>query len=370
MSHQICSRCIMDTTDPKITFDADGVCSHCHSYDAVEKTWPLKTYLAEDKISQVLEKVKTSKSGQYDSIVGLSGGVDSSYVAYLAHQHGLNPLCVHLDNGWNSELAVSNIHNIVKKLNFDLHTHVIDWNEFRSLQRAFFKAHVVDIEVLSDHAICAVIINLAKKHNIKYVLSGANFATEAVMPKSWVHRKQDLKNIRHINKLYGELPMKTFPQASTLRHVLLMYGLGYKVMKPLNYIDYNKKEAMQLLKDKFDWRPYGGKHYESLFTKFYQAHILPNKFNIDKRKAHLSTLVLSKQMTREEALEELSKPLYDPEELEQDKAYVLKKLGLTPEWFEDYMKAPPRSHYEFKSDEKTFQFLALIRDRFFGASVS
>ncbi|MES2528815.1 MAG: N-acetyl sugar amidotransferase [Bdellovibrionota bacterium] len=366
MAHQqICTRCVMDTTDPKITFDDQGVCNHCHDYDNILKNWPLKQYIQNDELGKLFATIKEKQKGEkYDCIIGLSGGVDSSYIAWMASQYNLRPLCVHLDNGWNSELATFNIHSIVEKLGFDLVTHVIDWEEFRELQRAFFKAGVIDIELLSDHAIFGVIIELARKHNIKYILSGANIATEAVMPKAWVHRKQDLANIKDIFKKFGEGKLKTFPQVSTMKHGILMYGLGYKVVKPLNLIDYHKDEAKKLLQEKLDWRDYGGKHYESIFTKFYQAHILPVKFNVDKRKAHLSTLINSGQISRDAALQELKKPLYDPKELKEDTEFVLKKLHLSSDWFEKYLHEKPISHYEYKTDQWLFDILSKLRDRF------
>ena len=361
--NKVCTRCVMDTTDKFITFDEQGVCSHCHAYETIVKEWDLDNLIKNKKFESTIQKIKEDGTGKdFDCIVGLSGGVDSSYIAWLCKKNGLRPLCVHLDNGWNSELAVANIHSIVDRLGFDLYTHVIDWEEFKDLQRSFFKANVVDIELLSDHAIFGVIMDLAKKHNIKYILSGANIATEAIMPKSWVHRKQDLANIKSIQKQFGTRKIKSFPQVSTIEHVCSMYVLGYSVLKPLNKIEYNKKAAKEILIKELGWRDYGGKHYESIFTKFYQAYILPNKFNIDKRKAHLSTLINSNQMTKEEALEELKKPLYNNQDLESDTEYVCKKLGFTRQEFQDYMKAPARSHYEFDSDQWIFDLLVKIKN--------
>lgn len=366
MDTQVCTRCVMDTTDPNIVFDAQGVCNHCHSYDQAVKNWSPQELDSSSALKSLFETIKEEgRSKDYDCLIGLSGGVDSSYIALLAKRFNLKPLCVHLDNGWNSELATDNIHRIVEKCNFDLYTHVIDWEEFRELQKAFFRANVVDLEILSDHAIFGVIIQLARKHKIKHILSGANIATEFVMPKAWVHRKQDLANIKDINKKFGTIPLKTFPQVSTLKHVAFMYGLGHKVHKPLNLFRFDKKSAKQELQEQLGWRDYGGKHYESIFTKFYQAHILPKKFNIDKRKAHLSTLILSGQMTRESALDELKKPLYPADELEQDKEFVLKKLGFTTEWFDEYLNEKPRSHLEFATDQSIYNILLWVKNKFY-----
>lgn len=364
-NQQVCINCVMDRTDHFIRFNEEGVCNHCLDYKQMSQSWHLEQHIRNNDLIQLFDKIKAQgKNKQYDCIVGLSGGVDSSYIAYLVKEHGLRPLCVHLDNGWNSELAVANIHSIVNKLGFDLYTHVIDWDEFKDLQRSFFKADVVDIEVLSDHAIFGVIMQLAKKYKVKAILSGANIATEYVMPRSWVHRKQDLTNIRDIQKTYGSVKIKSFPQVSTLSHVFSMYVLKYKAYKPLNLIDYNKQAVKKLLQEKLGWRDYGGKHHESLFTKFYQAHILPVKFNIDKRKAHLSTLICSGQITKAEALEELKKPLYNPAELPQDFEFVCKKLDFTKDEMTAYLARPPRSHYEFKSDQWIFDILSWVQKKF------
>lgn len=354
----------MDNTDQFISFDQQGRCNHCKDYDQMNLTWNLDELVRNNSIEKLFEKIKSNgKNQQYDCLIGLSGGVDSSYIALLAKQYGLRPLCVHLDNGWNSELAVSNIHSIVQKCGFDLYTHVIDWEEFKDLQRSFFKAHVVDIEVLSDHAIFGVIMQLAKKYKIKSILSGANISTEYIMPRSWVHRKQDLTNIKDIQKKHGTLKIKSFPQVSTLNHVISMYLLGYKVYKPLNYIHYNKDNVKSVLAEKLDWRDYGGKHHESIFTKFYQAHILPIKFNIDKRKAHQSTLICSGQISREKALDELKKPLYNPAQLPQDLEFVCKKLEFTPSEMEAYLKSPPVSHFAYKSDQWVYDILSYIQKK-------
>lgn len=363
MAYQICSKCIMDTTDRLISFNSDGICSHCQDYAKLETQWNLQSALENKLLDAQMETIKSAgKSKEYDCIIGLSGGVDSSYVAYLAHKYKLRPLCVHLDNGWNSELAVANIHHIVKQFNFELYTHVINWEEFKDLQRSFFKADVVDIEVLSDHAIFGVIMQLAKKFGVKYILSGANHSTEAIMPKSWVHRKQDLANIRDIQKHFGTRPIKTFPQVSTLSHVISMYLLGFKVLKPLNLIDYKKDEVKKFLMEHMGWRDYGGKHYESIFTKFYQAHILPTKFNIDKRRAHLSSLVCSHQMTREEALKQIQAPLYEPRDLENDLEFVCKKLDFSIDEMKDYLKRPEVPHNHFKSDQGIYNILSSVKN--------
>ena len=362
---QACSRCILDTNDdPAITFDEKGVCSYCNKYDN-----ELKHQLFTDtrELERVINEIKAAGKGKpYDCIAGASGGVDSTYVAYLAKKHGLRPLVVHLDNGWDSELAVKNIENIVKKLDVDLYTHVIDWDEFRDLQLAFFKASVVDIELLSDHAIGAVLFHLAKKNDIKYVLSGYNVTTEGILPSPWIWPKHDLLNILDIHRKFGKLRLRTYPTMGLLQKVWYTVGAGIKNVPLLNYIDYSKKDAKETIIREMGWKDYGGKHYESIFTRFYQSYILPRKFGIDKRKAHLSTLICSGQITREEALEELKQPIYDPKKIEEDKEYVIKKLGLTPGEFEDIMRLPVKSHAEYRSytkgyDKRLAKFFAIMR---------
>lgn len=361
--YQICTRCIMDTTDPEIEFDSNGLCNHCKKYDELAKKRLFNDIEREKKLQEIIARIKKKGYGkEYDCIIGLSGGVDSSYIAYITKKYGLRPLAVHFDNGWDSELAVKNIENIVKKLGIDLRTYVIDWEEFKDLQLSFFKAGVVDIEMLTDHAITAAMYRLADEKGIKYILSGSNVVTEAIMPGSWAHRKSDLRNIEAIQKLYGTKKIKNFPTASALKLIFwYKFVKGIESISLLDYLPYIKKEAMAILEKELGWKYYGGKHYESVFTRFYQAYILPNKFGIDKRKAHLSTLICSGQITREEALDEIKEELYEPKKLVEDKEYVLKKLGLSKNDFEKYMATPPKSHLDYPSDETMFNFLKLIK---------
>ncbi len=350
--YQICTKCVMDTTDKEITFDNNGVCNHCTEYAERKKkliTDPIKREKAlEDIISKIKEAGKNKK---YDCIVGISGGVDSSYVAYLAKEWGLKVLLVHLDNGWDSELAVKNIENIVQKTGFDLYTLVINWEEFKDLQRSFFKADVVDLELLSDHAIFASVHTLTREYGIKYILSGENFVTEAIMPTSWNWRKADSKNIKAIHKLYGEVKLKTFPFMGTLKRLLHNKTGIAKSIKVLDYLDYNKENVMKILEDELDWKYYGGKHYESIFTRFYQGYILPKKFNIDKRKAHYSTLINSGQMLREEAIEDLKNEIYPIELQNEDFALVCKKLDFSADELSNYVNRSEISHESYGTDK-------------------
>lgn len=375
MNYQQCTFTIMDNiADPDITFDENGICNYVHEYKKAELD-VLTGAVGEEKLKQLAGTIKAKgRNKKYDCLIGLSGGVDSTYVAYLVKKLGLRPLAVHLDNGWNSELAVMNIENIIKKLDIDLYTLVVDWQEFKDIQVSYLKASVVDIEVVSDHAIFATMYQLARQHGIEFMISGTNVVTEQIMPSSWLYRKMDFANLKDIHRQFGKVKLKTYPTFDFKKHVYYSAILKLSPISILNYVPYNKQEVKKFITSELAWRDYGGKHYESLFTKFYQAYILPEKFKIDKRKAHLSTLICSGQITREEALKEMEVPLYPLADLEQDKAYVLKKLGLSKNEFEAIMQTPPRRHEEFKTDanlkqsymkllQKTQKFRQSIRSK-------
>jgi N-acetyl sugar amidotransferase len=361
--YQQCTRCILDThDDPNMVFDAQGVCNYCHQYDEMERTGVFKGEEGKRKLDELVAKIKEAGKGkEYDAITGISGGVDSTYLVLKAKELGLRLLVVHFDNGWNSELAVKNIENIVNKLGFDLYTYVVNWDEFKDLQLAYLKASVVDIEIPTDYAIFTTLYKLAIKYNIKYVLNGNNIVTEAILPKHWIYHKGDYVNVKAIHKAYGTVPLKTYPLLEMAQKKYYLEVKGIQSVTPLNYMEYNKKEVKETIKNELGWRDYGGKHYESIFTKFYQGYILPTKFGIDKRKAHLSNLICSKQMKREEALEELKKTLYDPEELKADKEYVLKKLGLSEAEFEAIMKLPPRKHTDFAVEGSIYDHYPILK---------
>lgn len=359
-SYRICTRCIMDTSDPQIVFDAAGVCNHCHEAATLLQRSLLPPAAARQELERIVARVKAAGQGHdYDCVIGLSGGVDSSYLAWLVKDLGLRPLAVHLDNGWNSELAVGNIERIVKRLDIDLYTHVIDWEEFRALQLAFFRASVVDIELLTDHAIAAVIYQVCRKHGIRYFFSGYNTATESVMPATWFHaNKLDSRNIRDIYRRHGDgQPLKTFPMLSLPGFLLMSAGRVPVNIPLLNYVPYDKAAALKLLEEKLGWVNYGGKHFESRFTRFYQAYILPRKFGVDKRRAHLSSLVYSGQLTREEALQQLATEIDPQGTLEAERDYVIKKLMMTQEEFAAYMAAPAVPHLQYRSWEGLRRFL-------------
>ena len=355
-----CTRCVLDTTAKDITFDEKGVCNYCHGYDKIA----VDTVLRDRKIIEaerdaIFERIKAEgKKQDYDCIIGLSGGVDSTYLCLLAKKLGLRPLIVHFDNGWNSELAVKNIENVVSKLDYPLKTYVADWEEFKDLQLAYFKASVVDIEVPTDHLIFASLYRIAKENGIKTILSGTNIVTEGVVPIGWnFTEKNDLVNLTNIHKKFGTKKLKNFPKLGIYQRYIYNNFYSIRSVPILNYFDYVKKDIKVVIQKELDWRDYGGKHYESIFTRFYQGYILPEKFNIDKRKMHLSSLICSGQMTRDEALKELEAPGYDPAMQAEDKTYVLKKLGLTNEEFQKMMDQPPVPHSVFGSqwDKKYFR---------------
>ena len=347
-----CNRCVMDTSDPDIVFDAQGVCNWC--LEAAERlsSFMLTGTQSERKLNNLIHAIQAEQRGKYDSILGLSGGVDSSYLAYWAYKAGLHPLTVHFDNGWNSEIAVSNIRKIVEVCGFDLQTYVINWQEFKDLQRSFLKAGVVDVEMLTDHAIMAALRRIMKQHRIRYILSGTNYATEHGLPPSWVWPKNDWINIRGIHRRFGIGALKTFPHVGFIEDLVFRgLKLGGKIVQPLDYMSYSKKEAIAKLSEEFDWRYYGGKHYESLFTKFYQAYILPTKFGIDKRRSHLSCLIRTGEITREEAIKELAEPLYDEVSLREDKTYICKKLSFSEAEFNALMQKAPHCHSDYPSGQ-------------------
>ncbi|EKQ51109.1 MULTISPECIES: N-acetyl sugar amidotransferase [unclassified Clostridium] len=352
--YQMCTRCVMDTTDQDIVFDSNGVCNNCKIGIKVFEEVKMKREGNANILNNIVEEIKKKgKNKKYDCIIGVSGGVDSSYVAYLVKQLGLSPLAVHLDNGWNSELAVENIRILLEKLNIDLYTYVINWEEFKNLQLAFLKASTPDSEIPTDHAIQSTLLKVAHKYDVKYIINGVNTTSESILPKTWSHGHQDWKYIKTINKLFGNKKLKTFPKYSFLD--IFYFNNIYKIKNIciLDYVDYNKNKAKSMLIEKYGWRDYGGKHYESVYTKFFQAYILPNKFNFDKRKAHLSSLISSNQISRDEALEELKEPLYDELALKDDMNYLVEKFGITEEQFEEIMKQECKYFWDYDSYEKS-----------------
>jgi len=365
-TYQRCARCIMDMTVPGIKFDQNGNCNYCTEYLGIYERMSADKKHRTAKLSQLTRAIKEAgKTKDYDCIVGVSGGLDSSYVLYIVvKQLGLRPLAVHLDNGWNSELSVSNIEKICKVLGADLYTHVIDWEEFKKMQLAFFRANVIDIEMLTDHAIQALLYKLANEKGIKYIMAGTNVANEGMrIPPGWVHVKLDSRNIRSICRKYGQgVRIKTFPIMGLFEYLKYLFVNRIRWESLLDCLDYSKENAIDILTKSAGWKPYEKKHYESIFTRFYQGYILLQKFGVDKRLMHYSTLICSGQMTRTEALAMMQRPPYENQsQLAEDKKYVLKKLGLNDEEFTNYLKAPGVPHDYYPSDKWLIEKLVALK---------
>lgn len=361
MNYQICSKTVMDNiSDPDITFNKDGVCNYVAEYEQRFKQRYIPNELKEEKLNKLIDEIKVEgKNAEYDCIIGVSGGVDSTYTAYMVKKLGLRPLAVHLDNGWNSELAVSNIEKTLKILDIDLYTIVLDWEEFKDIQKAFLLASTPDSEVPSDHAIFATLYKLASKYKIKYLIMGSNIKTEGFLPLTWSYGHYDWNYIKGIHKKFGTVKnLKDFPVLRLVNIFIYMYVLKIKRISILDYIDFDKDEAIETLKKELEYVPYQEKHYESVYTRFYQGYIMPLKFKMDKRKTHYSTMICSGLMDRETALELLKKDTYPTPQLKIiDKAFVLKKFGYTEVEFENIMSLPVKTFKEYPNNYKMVNFL-------------
>lgn len=362
-SYRICSRCVMDTSDPAIYFDAAGVCNHCLEFDRETRRHWFPNDEGAKRWQDIAGQIRSEGRGkEYDCILGLSGGVDSSFLALKVHEWGLRPLVVHVDAGWNSELAVANIEKIVKHCNFDLHTHVVDWEEMRDLHLAYLRAGIANQDVPQDHVFFASMYHFATRNGIRTILSGGNLATEGIFPSSWHGPAMDAINLKSIHRRYGERPLKSYSTVSFFEYyVWYPFVKKMRTVRPLNYMPYDKASAIAELERACGWRSYGRKHGESLFTKLFQNHYLPVKFGYDKRRPHLSSLIVSGQMTREQATVELEKPLYDPQELEIDIAYFCKKLRITRAQFDEFMKAPNRAYEDFDTWQGRYRLLKRVQ---------
>jgi len=349
----------MDTSDPEITFDELGVCNHCHNFvDVTSKGW-FPNEEGTRKLEQIVEQIKRAGKGrEYDCILGLSGGIDSSYLAMKAHEWGIRPLVVHVDAGWNSELAVANIEKIVKHCDFHLYTHVVDWEDMRDLQLAYLRAGIANQDVPQDHIFFASIYHFAIKNGIKHILSGGNIATEGIFPKAWHGSAMDAINLHAIHRKYGKSHLKSYSTIGFLQcYLWYPFVKGMRTIRPLNYMPFDKGKAAAELEASIGWRSYGCKHGESVFTKFFQNYYLPTKFGYDKRKPHLSSLVVSGQMTREEALLKLEEPLYEQNEIEMDIVYFCKKLRINRAEFDELMAVPIHHYTDFPNWEYRYRLL-------------
>ena len=352
-NYRICAHCIMDTSDSDITFDARGWCDYCTNYyDNILPNWHTDER-GQAEIDRMVARIKKDGEGrEYDCLLGMSGGVDSSFLAYLAvAKFGLRPLIFHVDAGWNSQQAVHNIERMVEGLGVELHTEVINWQEMKDLQLAYFKAQVPHLDTPQDHAFFASLYNFAAKYKIKYILNGGNYSTECVRePLEWHYHASDLRQLKDIHHRFGTRPLTSFPLADIFTYKLYYrYLKGVQVVKPLNCVPYIKEDAMQMLVDRFGWQRYAHKHYESRFTRFYEGYWLPTKFGYDKRRAHFSSLILTGQMTRAEALKKIAQPAYDEETIAHDFEYVATKLDIGVDALRELMRGPNRSYRDYRN---------------------
>jgi N-acetyl sugar amidotransferase len=348
----------MDTTDPDITFDDAGVCNHCRRFDTQVK--PFLTAIDNGDAARILDgeiaRIREEGKGKrYDCVVGVSGGVDSSYVAYLASKFGLRALCVHFDSGWNTEFAVRNVESILRTLDFDLWTHVVEWDEMRDLQVAFFRSGVANCDTPTDHAIPGVLNRVARRFGVKTILSGSNASTESILPLSWAYHPNDHWQLLDIHRRFGSVKLRTYPLIDFWRNYFLYPHVhGVRTFKILNYLRYDKLEAKETIKRELGWTDYGGKHEESVFTRFFQQYYLPTRFGIDKRKAHLASLVLSGQMNRQQALDELLLPSYSVQQIEFDIEFIAKKLSMSVDELTKLIGEPGVHHRTYRSLEPFF----------------
>ncbi len=361
---KICTRCVMDTTDSKILFDEKGICDHCNTYEKEIAPFWNNGKGRESELKKIVEKIKEEGKGRdFDCIIGMSGGIDSSYLVYLAKERlGLRPLVFHVDAGWNSQEAVNNIEQITERLGLDLYTDVIDWEEMKDLQLSFFKSGVPHIDTPQDHAFFATMYKFANEHGINHILTGGNYSTECIRnPKEWMYFQSDVIQIKDIQRKFGTKKLKRFPLTNILWHkIFLPYFKGIKVYRPLDFMAYNKEEATQFLVDNYGYQRYAQKHFESRFTRFYESYWLPEKFGFDTRKVQYSSLILTGQMSRDEALKLLQKPAYDTETIEADIEYIANKLDITTSEIMKYFNAPNKTFSDYKNQQFIYDLGAKV----------
>lgn len=358
-TYQMCTRCVMDTSDHQISFDESGVCDHCRSFELHVRPYWHTDERGRRQLDSLMERIRDEgRDKEFDSIIGMSGGADSSYMLHVVvREFGLRPLVFHVDGGWNADVAVSNIQNMVSRLKLDLYTEVIDWGEMRDFQLAFIRSGLPCIDIPQDHAFVATLYNYADRHRIKYILNGFNFSTEGVRnPKEYFYYGTDMALIRDVRRRYCRNPMASYPFSSVFRHkIYLRYIRGIQVVKPLNHVPYIKRDAMALLEREYGWRAYSQKHFESRFTRFYEGFWLPRKFGFDPRRVQFSSLILSDQLSRAEAISRLQQPALSDAEVEQEFDYVATKLGISAEELTVLFEGPRKTHRDYRNQEWLFE---------------
>lgn len=358
MTYQICKRCVMDTSDSDIFFDSEGICNHCKDFEKTISRPKLDKKIAAQQLKLLIEKVKSKgETKKYDCLVGISGGVDSCYTAYLCKKWGLKPLLIHMDNGWNSEIAVKNIKKIVDKLKLDYVSYVLDWEEFREIQLAFLKSSIVDLEIPTDIAIAASLYKTANKYGIKYIISGGNYSGEGILPLSWgYHVLKDEKLYRNIVKSYSTQKIKKTPIVGLKGEIYYKFIKRIKYVYPLNFTNYDKDNAREFLKKEFEWKDYGGKHHESKITGFWQSYAMPTKYNMDYRRATYSSQIISGQISRSEALNKLKIISYDNKSIARDKDYIAKKYGISLAEFDECLSLTPKTYKDFPNNRTQIEW--------------
>lgn len=359
----------MDTSDEDITIDEQGLCNHCKDFETILKKPHFDKKNAERNLANMIERIKKRGKGRkYDCVMGVSGGVDSCYAVYLCVTWGLRPLVMHMDNGWNSEIAVQNIKNLVEKLGVDYKSFVLDWNEFKEIQLSFLRSSIVDLEMPTDLAIPATWFITASRNNVKTIVSGGNYSSEGILPLTWgYHVKKDMKLYKHIVSTYGKAKIKKVPYIGLWKEFYYKIIKRIKIFYPLNFIDYNKDEAREFLKKEYGWIDYGGKHHESKITGFWQGYVMPVKYNMDYRRATLSSQIVKNQISRNEALLIMEKPFYDIDKIEKDKAYIAKKFGITISDFNQILNSEPKTFKDFPNQKSFIDFVHSTYRYFFGS---
>lgn len=355
-SARVCTRCVMSTTDPDITFDAEGRCNHCTDYldRLAHLTYNPET--SDRELAAVVERIKAAGRGkEYDCVIGLSGGIDSSYAAHVVKSHGLRPLGVHMDNGWNSDIAAKNIKNVARIVGIDYHSVVLDWEEFRDLQLAFLRASVPEIETPTDIAIPAALHRVAADNGVRFIIMGGNYATEGILPRAWHYNAKDVRFLKAVHRRFGSRKLSAFPTFGFLKESYYKVFKGIRLVYVLNLVPYAKNEAMKTLQEELGWEDYGGKHYESTITGFVQSYVLPVKFGIDYRRATLSSQICAGEISREEAVEILERPPFDAARVADEKAYIAKKFGIAVEELDAILSAPPRTHRDYPNSERQLE---------------